>query len=118
MIAGGAEAAITPMGIGGFCAMRALSRRNDEPEKASRPFEKNRDGFVVGEGSGVLIIESLESAQKRGASIYAEIVGYGLLEQRITRAIIQFKDNHLAHAGNISVRVQIKMARLLSLRTS
>jgi 3-oxoacyl-[acyl-carrier-protein] synthase II len=78
MIAGGSEAAITPMGIGGFCAMRALSRRNDAPEKASRPFEKDRDGFVVGEGSGVLVLESLESAQNRGASIYAEIVGYGM----------------------------------------
>jgi 3-oxoacyl-[acyl-carrier-protein] synthase II len=78
MIAGGSEAAITPMGIGGFAAMRALSRRNDEPEKASRPFDKDRDGFVVGEGSGVLIVESLESARTRGASIYAEIVGYGM----------------------------------------
>jgi 3-oxoacyl-[acyl-carrier-protein] synthase II len=78
MIAGGSEAAITPMGIGGFAAMRALSRRNDEPEKASRPFDKDRDGFVVGEGSGVLVIESLEHALERGASIYAEIVGYGM----------------------------------------
>ena len=78
MIAGGSEAAITPMGIGGFAAMRALSRRNDEPEKASRPFDNDRDGFVVGEGSGVLIVENLESARARGASIYAEIVGYGM----------------------------------------
>jgi 3-oxoacyl-[acyl-carrier-protein] synthase II len=78
MIAGGSEAAITPMGIGGFAAMRALSRRNDEPEKASRPFDKDRDGFVVGEGSGVLVIESLGHALERGASIYAEIVGYGM----------------------------------------
>jgi 3-oxoacyl-[acyl-carrier-protein] synthase II len=78
MIAGGSEAAITPMGIGGFAAMRALSRRNDEPEKASRPFDNERDGFVVGEGSGVLIVENLESARARGASIYAEIVGYGM----------------------------------------
>jgi 3-oxoacyl-[acyl-carrier-protein] synthase II len=78
MIAGGAEAAITPMGIGGFAAMRALSRRNEEPERASRPFDKDRDGFVVGEGSGVLVMESLEHALDRGASIYAEIVGYGM----------------------------------------
>jgi len=78
MIAGGAEAAITPMGIGGFAAMRALSRRNDEPEKASRPFDKERDGFVVGEGSGILVLESLDSALQRRARIYAEIVGYGM----------------------------------------
>ena len=78
MIAGGAEAAITPMGVGGFAAMRALSTRNDEPERASRPFDAQRDGFIVGEGAGVLILESLEFAQKRGAPIFAEIVGYGM----------------------------------------
>ncbi len=78
MIAGGAEAAITPMGIGGFAAMRALSTRNDEPEKASRPFDKDRDGFVVGEGAGVVVLETLEGALSRGANIYAEIVGYGM----------------------------------------
>jgi 3-oxoacyl-[acyl-carrier-protein] synthase II len=78
MIAGGSEAAITPMGIGGFAAMRALSTRNDEPERASRPFDADRDGFVVGEGAGVLILESLEFAQRRGAKIIAEIVGYGM----------------------------------------
>ncbi|HWR14233.1 MAG TPA: beta-ketoacyl-ACP synthase II [Terriglobales bacterium] len=78
MIAGGTEAAITPMGIGGFAAMRALSTRNDAPEKASRPWDKDRDGFVVGEGSGILIMEELEYAQKRGAKILAEIVGYGM----------------------------------------
>lgn len=78
MIAGGAEAAITPMGIGGFAAMRALSRRNDDPETASRPFDKDRDGFVVGEGSGILVLESLESALQRNARIYSEIVGYGM----------------------------------------
>jgi 3-oxoacyl-[acyl-carrier-protein] synthase II len=78
MIAGGSEAAVTPMGIGGFAAMRALSTRNDEPERASRPFDADRDGFVVGEGSGVLILESLEFAQRRGAPILAEIVGYGM----------------------------------------
>jgi 3-oxoacyl-[acyl-carrier-protein] synthase II len=78
MIAGGSEAAVTPMGIGGFAAMRALSTRNDEPQRASRPFDAARDGFVVGEGSGVLILESLEFAQRRGAPILAEIVGYGM----------------------------------------
>ena len=78
MIAGGAEAAITPMGVGGFAAMRALSTRNDEPQRASRPFDAQRDGFVVGEGAGVLILESLELAQRRGAKIIAEIVGYGM----------------------------------------
>jgi len=78
MIAGGSEAAITPMGIGGFGAMRALSTRNDEPQKASRPFDKDRDGFIVGEGAGVLILEELEGATARGARIYAELVGYGM----------------------------------------
>lgn len=78
MICGGAEAAITPMGIGGFAAMRALSQRNHEPEKASRPWDAQRDGFVVGEGAGVLILEELEFAKRRGAPILAEIVGYGM----------------------------------------
>ncbi len=78
MIAGGSEAAVTPMSIGGFGAMRALTTRNDEPERASRPFDAGRDGFVVGEGSGILILESLEFAQRRGANIIAEIVGYGM----------------------------------------
>lgn len=78
MIAGGSEAAITPMSVGGFAAMKALSTRNDEPERASRPFEADRDGFVVGEGSGMLILESLEHAERRGARILAEIVGYGM----------------------------------------
>ena len=78
MIAGGSEAAITPMSVGGFGALRALSTRNDEPQKASRPFDKDRDGFIVGEGSGVLIIEEIEHAKARGAKIYAEVVGYGM----------------------------------------
>jgi 3-oxoacyl-[acyl-carrier-protein] synthase II len=78
MIAGGTEAAITPMGIGGFAAMRALSTRNDEPEKASRPWDQGRDGFVVGEGAGILILEELEHARARGAKILAELVGYGM----------------------------------------
>jgi len=78
MIAGGSEAAITPMGVGGFAAMRALSTRNDEPSTASRPFDLNRDGFIMGEGAGVIILEELGFAQRRGAPIYAELVGYGM----------------------------------------
>jgi 3-oxoacyl-[acyl-carrier-protein] synthase II len=78
MICGGTEACITPMGIGGFAAMRALSTRNDEPERASRPWDRDRDGFVVGEGSGMLVLEELEFARRRGANIVAEMVGYGM----------------------------------------
>ena len=78
MIAGGSEAAITPMGVGGFAAMRALSTRNDDPEKASRPWDQGRDGFVIGEGSGIMILEELEHARKRGATILAEVAGYGM----------------------------------------
>ena len=78
MIAGGSEMAITPMGVGGFAAMRALSTRNDEPTRASRPFDKDRDGFVIGEGAGIVILEELETAKARGAQIYCEVVGYGL----------------------------------------
>jgi 3-oxoacyl-[acyl-carrier-protein] synthase II len=78
MIAGGTEAVITPLAIAGFCAMHALSRRNDEPEKASRPWDAGRDGFVIGEGAGILILEELEGAKRRGAPIYAEIVGYAM----------------------------------------
>jgi 3-oxoacyl-[acyl-carrier-protein] synthase II len=78
MIAGGSEAAITPMGVGGFAAMRALSTRNDDPQTASRPWDRERDGFVIGEGAGIVVLEDLESAQKRGAKILAEIIGYGM----------------------------------------
>jgi 3-oxoacyl-[acyl-carrier-protein] synthase II len=78
MIAGGAEAAVTPLSVGGFAAMRALSARNDEPTKASRPFDKDRDGFVIGEGAGILVLEELEFAKARGAKILAEIIGYGM----------------------------------------
>ena len=78
MIAGGSEAAITPLGVGGFAAMRALSTRNDDPQRASRPFDRDRDGFIIGEGSGVVILEELEHAQARGADIYCELVGYGM----------------------------------------
>jgi 3-oxoacyl-[acyl-carrier-protein] synthase II len=77
MIAGGSDAYVLPVGIAGFDKMRALSRRNDEPEKASRPFDKNRDGFIIGEGAGVVILEEMESAMRRGAKIYAELAGYG-----------------------------------------
>ena len=77
MITGGAEAAVTPMSVGGFGSMRALSTRNDAPERACRPFDKDRDGFIIGEGSGIVILEELERARARGASIYAEVVGYG-----------------------------------------
>jgi len=78
MITGGAEAVVTPLALGGFCSMRALSTRNDEPEKASRPFERDRDGFIMGEGSGILILEELDHALERGAPVYAELIGYGL----------------------------------------
>jgi 3-oxoacyl-[acyl-carrier-protein] synthase II len=78
MLAGGSEAVITPLTIGGFCSMKALSTRNHEPTRASRPFDKDRDGFVMGEGSGILVLESLEHARRRRAKVYAEIVGYGM----------------------------------------
>ena len=78
MIAGGSEAAITPMGVGGFAALRALSTRNNEPERASRPFDRDRDGFIIGEGAGILVLEELEGARSRRAPIYAELVGYGM----------------------------------------
>ena len=77
MVAGGAEAPICPVGVGGFCAMRAMTERNDDPATASRPFDLNRDGFIIAEGAGVLVLESLEHAQARGARIYAEVIGYG-----------------------------------------
>lgn len=78
MLAGGTEAPVTPLGVAGFCAIRALSTRNDEPERASRPFDRERDGFVMSEGAGILLLEELGAAQRRGAKIYAEIVGYGM----------------------------------------
>jgi len=78
MLAGGAEAAITPLGVAGFCSMKALSTRNDEPARASRPFDKERDGFVVGEGAGVVVLEELTQARKRGAHLWGEIVGFGM----------------------------------------
>ncbi|HLY41440.1 MAG TPA: beta-ketoacyl-ACP synthase II [Terracidiphilus sp.] len=78
MIAGGSEAAVTPLSVGGFAAMRALSTRNDDPTRASRPFDKDRDGFVIGEGAGIVILEELEFAKKRGANILAEVIGYGM----------------------------------------
>ena len=78
MLSGGCEAVITPLGIGGFCSMRALSTRNEEPDRASRPFDAQRDGFVLGEGAGILVLEELERARRRGATVYAEVAGYGM----------------------------------------
>ena len=78
MLCGGTESAITPMGVGGFCALKALSKRNDDPEHASRPFDKDRDGFIMAEGSGIIVLEELEHAKKRGANIYCELAGYGV----------------------------------------
>src|ERR1039458_9206578 len=78
MICGGSEACITPLGVGGFAAMRALSQNNDDPAHASRPFDRDRDGFIVGEGAGILVLEEFEFAKKRNAPILAEIVGYGM----------------------------------------
>src|SRR5204863_794604 len=78
MVAGGTESVVVPLGVGGFAAMKALSTRNDEPQRASRPFDRDRDGFVLGEGAGLVVLETLESALERGAQIYAELVGYGM----------------------------------------
>ncbi|MBF0254067.1 MAG: beta-ketoacyl-ACP synthase II [Candidatus Omnitrophica bacterium] len=78
MLAGGAECALTPLGVGGFCSMKALSRRNDDPEGASRPFDKERDGFVIGEGAGIVVLEEMERAKARGAHVYAELIGFSM----------------------------------------
>lgn len=107
MITGGTEASITPLAVAGFCSLRALSTRNDEPQKASRPFDLNRDGFVMGEGAGILILEELEHAQNRGANIYGEVVGYGMSADayHITapepggRGAVQAMENALEDAG-------------------
>lgn len=106
MITGGAEAAITPIGLGGFCSLRALSSRNDAPEKASRPFDKNRDGFVMGEGAGIIVLETLEHAQKRGAKIYAELVGYGASDD----AYHMTAPDPSAEAGILAMKSAIKDA--------
>src|SRR3954470_11231547 len=112
MIAGGSEAAITPMGVGGFAAMRALSTRNDDPAHASRPFDKDRDGFVMGEGSGICILETLESATRRGASIYAELVGYGLTSD----AYHLTGQPEEAHGAIRSMRMALKKAGIPATR--
>jgi 3-oxoacyl-[acyl-carrier-protein] synthase II len=108
MITGGVEAAVTPLGVGGFCAMRALSTRNDEPQKASRPFDKGRNGFVISEGCGVLILEELSFALRRGARIYAEIIGYGCTSDAFHMA--QPPDGH--EGAGRSMRAAIRDARL------
>jgi len=103
MLAGGSEAAITPMGIAGFCNMRAISTRNDEPEKASRPFDIDRDGFVMGEGAGVLILEDLQHAVDRNANIYAEIVGYGMTGDAYHVTAIEESGKNVAKAIEFSL---------------
>jgi 3-oxoacyl-[acyl-carrier-protein] synthase II len=108
MIAGGSEAAITPMGVGGFAAMRALSTRNDEPERASRPFDKDRDGFVMGEGAGIVILEELSAARRRGACVYAEVVGYGLTSD----AYHLTGQPEEAHGAIRSMAMALKKARI------
>ena len=106
MIAGGAEMATTPVGVGGFGAARALSKRNDEPERASRPWDKDRDGFVLGDGAGVVVLESLEHAQKRGARIYAELVGFG------TSADAYHITSPSGHGAELSMRNALRDAQL------
>src|SRR5512134_1251748 len=108
MICGGVEGSIHRYGVAGFCAMRALSTRNDEPERASRPFDRDRDGFVLGEGSGIVIMEELERARARGAKVYGEIIGYGS-----TADAFRITDTHPEGRGAIScVRMALKEAGL------
>lgn len=104
MIAGGTEAAVTEMSVGGFCSMKALSSRNDEPEKASRPFDRERDGFVLGDGAGVVILEELEHAKARGAKIYAEIVGYGMTADAFHITAPDPEGNGAARAMTLSMK--------------
>jgi 3-oxoacyl-[acyl-carrier-protein] synthase II len=104
MIAGGAEAAVSPLALGGFCAMRALSRRNDEPERASRPFDRERDGFVMAEGAGVVVLEELEHAEKRGARIHGELIGYGMSADAYHITQPQPEGDGMALAMNAALR--------------
>ncbi len=104
IITGGSDAAITPMGFGGFCALKALSTRNSEPEKASRPFDKQRDGFVMGEGSGILILESLPHALERNAHIYGELVGYGATDDGYHITAPSPDGESAAHAVNLALK--------------
>ncbi len=99
IVAGGAEYSSTPLGMAGFCAARALSRRNDAPEKASRPWDKDRDGFVLGDGAGALVLEEYEHATKRGAKIYAEVVGFGMSSDAF----------HITRPSGIGAQVACKM---------
>jgi 3-oxoacyl-[acyl-carrier-protein] synthase II len=108
MFAGGCEATITPLGVGGFNAMRALSTRNEEPTRASRPFDMGRDGFVIGEGAGVLILEELETAKKRGAHIYCELVGYGASSD--AHSMVQPPDG--GEGAQRSMKMALKDARM------
>ena len=103
MIAGGTESCITHLGVGGFCALKALSRRNDQPQKASRPFDLKRDGFVIAEGAGIVVLETLEHAQKRNAKIYAEIVGYGMSCDAYHITSPDPEGNGAAHAMDMAI---------------
>ena len=104
MITGGSEAAVTQLGLAGFCSIKALSTRNDEPQKASRPFDKNRDGFLMGEGAAVVVLETLEHAKKRNARIYAELLGYGASDDAYHITAPNPEGETAAQAMNMAIR--------------